>query len=182
MSLRLLGLIAVSGVLVAGVLRAQTPASSELGGVAAAALAIGTGTQSGAAVGAAEAAPAAPLRDPFWPVGYVPRRPEKPAAVVAARGNTSSAVPALVPAPPPAPVVNPVDWDEARRHLEIRGISRIARDKTSGRAAYFAVVGGRMVEEGDAVNVTWNGHVYRWRVTQIGPAGLQLVKMDTRSE
>lgn len=175
MNLRSACLAAVGAVLLAPapVLRAQTPASPDPIGPAISGpmVVTGAGTQT---VAAAEAAP---LRDPFWPVGYVPRRPEKPVAVPVAASRTG-----VVASPVPAPIGNPVDWDEARRHLEIRGISRIARDKTSGRAAYFAVVNNKVVEEGEVVSVVWNGRVYRWRVTQIGPAGLQLVKIDTRSE
>ena len=171
--------LAASVALLASVARAQIFASLDPSGVAASGsgLVVGSGTQAVAAAVAPEALPSAPLRDPFWPVGYVPRRPEKPAAAVATRPNAGPA-PVVVP----VAVSNPVDWDEARRHLEIRGISRIARDKTSGRAAYFAVINNKMVEEGEAVSVPWNGRVYRWRVTQIGPAGLQLVKIDTRAE
>jgi len=183
MNLRFFCLVAAGTVCLTGGVLAQAPAGlaasdpavSEL----ASAAAVGTqsaGTQSVAGVVAPEALPAAALpRDPFWPVGYVPRRIEKLATSVVVRTSANTA-------PAPVVAVNAVDWDEARRHVEIRGISRIARDRTSGKAAYFAVVGDRMIEEGDAVSVTWNGRVYRWRVTQIGPAGLQMVKMDSRSE
>ena len=179
MNLRFLWLIVVGAVLTAGSARAQIPADPVPAVPTAAETQVVAVADTQTAVVAVAPGGSAPARDPFWPVGYVPRRPEKPAAVVVARHGAGVAAPAP---PVAAPAVNPVDWDEARRKLDIRGISRIARDRTSGRAAFFAVVNNRMVEEGETVSVTWNGHVYRWRVTQIGPAGLQLVKIDARPE
>lgn len=118
-------------------------------------------------------------RDPFWPVGYVPvaRRPRvKPA------GASVSAPGAIAEAAGPAVAPKPPDWDEARRHIEIRGITRIGRDKTTGRETYFAMINGRMTEEGEVVSVTWDGRTYRWRVGTIGAEGLQLVKLDAKAE
>jgi hypothetical protein len=137
--------------------------------------------------GPVDAAPVAPAveapqgvsgtaRDPFWPVGYVPRPIFKPAP--GAPG--AAAGPALAPAT--AAVARPADWDEARRRLEIKGVSRIGRDRSTGRDRYFADVNGRAVEDGDVVSVTWDGRVYRWRITHISPTGLQLIKLDSRAE
>ena len=137
---------------------------------------------------APELAPAAPVsgtattrvtavrRDPFWPVGFVPKRTDK-ALPAAGKGSPTAGNPGGT-ASQPAPKA--VDWEEALRHLDIRGISRVARDRTSGREAYFAVVNGRIVEEGDTVASSWEGRVYRWRVGQITPNGVQLSKLDSR--
>jgi hypothetical protein len=114
-------------------------------------------------------------RDPFWPVGYVPRPVVRPGV---GRSVQGPAAPALVQ----AVAARPPNWDEARRRLEIKGVSRIGRDKTSGREMYFADVNGRIAEEGDIVSTTWDGRVYRWRLTQISAAGVQLTKLDSRVE
>lgn len=123
--------------------------------------------------------PAVPraARDPFWPVGYVPRPVVKAVVGSSTPGSGASAASSA-----PAAVARPPDWDEARRHLEIKGVSRIGRDKTSGRESYFADVNGRIAEDGDTVSVTWDGRVYRWRIAQISPTGLQLVKLDCHAE
>lgn len=110
-------------------------------------------------------------RDPFWPVGFAPRRVEK------AGGSPSAPASAGV-----TPAPRPPDWDEARRHLDIRGVTRMGRDKSTGRASYFAAVNGRVVEEGESVSVVWDGRVYRWRVSGISPAGVQLTKLDLKGE
>jgi hypothetical protein len=126
--------------------------------------------------GAAPVAVPRTARDPFWPVGFVPRPVVRPGTGPSAQG------PGAAPAPVPVVVARPPNWDEARRRLEIKGVSRIGRDKTTGREMYFADVNGRIVEEGDIVSATWDGRLYRWRLTQISAAGVQLTKLDSRAE
>lgn len=114
-------------------------------------------------------------RDPFWPVGYVPRVVEKPPPGAAASSGAMIA--------PAAPVAErPLDWNEAKRHVDIRGTSRVGRDKSTGSELYQAVVNGRIVEAGDTVSVSFEGRLYRWRVQAITPAGVSLTRMDARAE
>jgi len=115
-------------------------------------------------------------RDPFWPVGYVPKVVKKaPVGPKTPGGTPGSGV--SVAEPPHVP-----QWEEAMRKLDIRGISLIGRDKESGKSKYLAMVTGRLVEEGDVVNVAYEGRIYRWKVTGIGPAGVAFQKLDVRSE
>lgn len=116
------------------------------------------------------------VRDPFWPVGYTPK-------VIRKAGE---------PKPGGAPSTSPVaeipeharvpQWDEARRKLDIRGISLIGRDKLSGQPKFLAMVAGRLVEEGDVVNVTYEDRVYRWKIVGIGKGGVSFQKLDVRQE
>ncbi len=140
-------------------------------GMGVAPVSVGTAAESGAPQTASST-----NRDPFWPVGYMPRRVVKPSSGLSAPGSSVSTAPAEVA------LARPPDWDEARRRLEIKGVSRIGRDKASGREIYFADVNGRVVEDGGVVSVVWDGRVYRWRVTQVAPSGLQLVKLDCHAE
>lgn len=115
-------------------------------------------------------------RDPFWPVGYVPKVVKKAPVGPKAPGGTPGSGVSVVE-PPHVP-----QWEEAMRKLDIRGISLIGRDKESGKSKYLAMVTGRLVEEGDVVNVAYEGRIYRWKVTGIGPAGVAFQKLDVRSE
>lgn len=114
-------------------------------------------------------------RDPFWPVGYVPKIavPEAPAAKGGGVAKPSDLDAA------PAPVAEP-DWTGARRKLDIRGVSLIGRDKETGKARYFAVVAGKLVESGNVVAVTHEDRVYRWKVVDIRSEGVSLSKLDVK--
>lgn len=112
-------------------------------------------------------------RDPFWPVGYTP----KP-RVAATTTNESATTRSTVPEEKPIPV----NWDAARKTLDIRGISLIGRDKQTNTAKYLAMIGGKLVEVGDIVSVSYMSRIYRWKVTSISPDGISLAKQDLRPE
>lgn len=110
------------------------------------------------------------VRDPFWPVGYVPRKPVRPVPAEAAAAKV------VIPESARLPM-----WEEARKLLDIKGISLIGRDRHSGHPKYLAMVTGKFVEEGDTVSVSFEGLVYRWKVTGISEDGVSLRKIDARS-
>ncbi|MEI8140325.1 MAG: hypothetical protein WCI03_10715 [bacterium] len=112
-------------------------------------------------------------RDPFLPVGYVPKKVKIIKKLES--GKLSSAV---SPTPEQARVLL---WDEARRKVDIRGISLI-HDKNSGTPKYLAMVAGKLVEIGDAVSAKYEGQIYRWRVVGISEEGVSLQKLDVRGE
>lgn len=113
------------------------------------------------------------VRDPFWPVGYVPRKPARQLVKPKAAEAAKTAIPDAARLPL---------WDEARRSLDVRGISLIARDKDSGRPKFIAIIAGRLTEAGDTVSTTFENRIYRWRVVTIDRAGVTLQKMDVRSD
>ncbi len=113
-------------------------------------------------------------RDPFWPVGYLPRKP------VAIR-STPATGPGT-PTPPESEKLSLPDWDAARKLLNIQGVSLIGREKQTNAQKYLAMIGGRLVETGNAVSVTFNSYVYRWKITEIKADGISLVKIDVRPE
>lgn len=91
-------------------------------------------------------------RDPFWPVGWEPPK------VGLAAADTSP-----VQAPKP-----PTQWDEARKLLQVTGLSRRVTD-----GKYFAIVKGiGVVEEGDSVTVIHNGQMYKWKIKSISSKGI----------
>ena len=113
-------------------------------------------------------------RDPFWPVGYVPPRQ--------VATNLTAAPEGAAKAEPAGERLAPPDWDSARKNLDIRGISLIGREKQTNAAKYLAIIGGRVVETGDAVSVVYMSRVYRWKVTAISPEGIGLTKLDARPQ
>ncbi len=112
-------------------------------------------------------------RDPFLPIGYVPKKVK---TIKKIEGEKLS--PAVNPTPEQARVLL---WDEARRRVDIRGIS-LMHDKNSGAPRYFAMVAGKLVEIGDAVSAKYEGQVYRWRVVGISEEGVSLQKLDVRGD
>ena len=104
-------------------------------------------------------------RDPFWPVGYVPR----PAPVAPVEKKS---------APAQAVVLPPVgqDWARALEQVRVQGV-------VGGRhGKFFATVNGRVVEAGDEVSVSFEGSVYRWRVRSIDAKGIATEPLGVRAE
>lgn len=114
-----------------------------------------------------------PRRDPFWPVGYTP----KPRVVTT---TTNMSGTASSPLPEERPV--PINWDAARKILDIRGIGLIGRERQTNTAKYLAMIGGKLTEVGDIVSVSYMSRLYRWKVTAISPDGISLAKLDVRPE
>lgn len=114
-------------------------------------------------------------RDPFWPVGYVPPKPA-PVSSAEAAGTPSGTTPAE------SEPAKPAEWGQARARLSLRGISSGGRDRQTGKNRFVAVLGGRLVEEGDMVTVSYEGQVYRWKVQSISAKDISLVKVDVRAE
>lgn len=112
-------------------------------------------------------------RDPFWPVGYVPRKVQN--YKDKARGNVVTGVEIV-----PEPVKTPV-WDEAGKKLDIRGISLI-HERDSKTPKYLAMIAGKLVESGDVVSVRYDDRTYRWKVVGISEEGVSLQKIDVRGE
>ncbi len=112
------------------------------------------------------------MRDPFWPVGYVP---------VAQRQKPVEAKP--VKPPPPAPVRKVVaeapkpvvDWEAARKSLQFSGFA-----EANGVRSFF--VNGRLVSEGETISRDYLGLRYTWRVVRIArePADRRLEDLTVR--
>jgi hypothetical protein len=104
-------------------------------------------------------------RDPFWPVGYVPR----PVPVIQPEKKT---------APTHAVVLPPAgqDWAHALEQVRIQGI-------VGGRnGKFFATVNGRVVESGDEIAVTFEGSTYRWKIRAISAKGIATEPLSVRAE
>ena len=112
-------------------------------------------------------------RDPFWPVGYAPKKTVVATILPPATKTPVAADPVYL---------SPPDWNVARNRLDIRGISLIGRDKKSNAPKYLAMIGEKLVEEGDTVSIIADNRTYRWKVAGISANGISLVKTDVRPE
>ncbi len=87
-------------------------------------------------------------RDPFWPVGYVPK-------------NIKSVIPKENPKQSAAIVEN--SWNEAMKKVVINGVSSRSEN------ASFAVINGQVKSIGDTVTINHGGTIYTWAVDEIEP-------------
>lgn len=97
------------------------------------------------------------VRDPFWPIGYIP--------------------------PPPAPAVTNVtpvyielpaeDWKRARAQLRVDGISQ------KGRKFLALLRDGSLVNVGDIVTVRGKVYVYKFKISVINQHGIETVPLAT---
>ena len=99
-------------------------------------------------------------RDPFWPVGYVPKITKS----VISKGNSEQGV---------AKVDN--SWNEAMKKVVINGVSSQAQN------AYFAVINGQIKSVGDTVTISHGGTIYTWAVDGIEPpSSVKLRRVSAR--
>ena len=96
----------------------------------------------------AQKASAAVKRDPFWPVGYVPKNVQTRSS---ATGESKEVVAG--------------GWSEAMKKIVINGVSSRADNE------YCAVINGVVKSVGDTVSVKLGGSVYTWAVDGIEPPG-----------
>ena len=100
-------------------------------------------------------------RDPFWPVGYVPK-------------NIRSVIPKENPMQSASIVEN--SWNEAMKKVVISGVSSRA-----GNNRYFAVINGEIKSIGDTVTITHGGTIYTWAVDDIeAPSSVKLRRVSAR--
>jgi len=92
------------------------------------------------------------LRDPFWPIGYIPGAKKAP---------TNRAVKST------RPVVSPPRWKEAARHLQIKGVMKAGRDR------FVAMINDQVVREGDKVSIVFGDKRYFWEVRSISSADVK---------
>lgn len=104
----------------------------------------------------ASAAAEAPGRDPFWPVGYIPKAEEE-VEVEEVPAKPTSPILVTIPKAPSKPKP---DWARARRHLRVSGFA----ESGDGRACF---INGRLVAEGELVTLDLDGYRYTWKVAKV---------------
>ncbi len=116
------------------------------------------------------ALPAVAARDPFWPIGYEPPKPEPAAAA------GEPVVKNTEPPPPPKPVekaITEADWAVARKALVISGFTQTVMPDTQEKRV-LAMVNRHMVAVGDTVTFDHKDVRYIWRVESMTDNRIQL--------
>lgn len=95
------------------------------------------------------------VRDPFWPVGYIP--------------------PALIPEDEKVeekPKIEDSMWEAAQEKVVISGVSDM------GQAGFFAIVNGVMHQQDEVIAVEHEGKSFRWRIKSIDKNGVRLQPLE----
>lgn len=105
--------------------------------------------------------PATEPRNPFWPVGYTPpvAAPTPPPEPV-----QTNVVPAVAEPAVPDPLV--IERMAAELARKIRAATKVQAIMKTG-TRQFATINGKVVTVGDRLDVTVDGQVYRFKVTNI---------------
>ena len=94
------------------------------------------------------------LRDPFWPVGFIPEA----GASKETKATESRIRKSLL-------------WPK----LEVRAISRTTQ------GSFIAIVDGiGIVESGDIVSMRRKGLIYRWKINKVSRKGISRTRLDAR--
>lgn len=96
----------------------------------------------------AVASEAVTQRDPFWPVGYAPKR------VVEEKTNGEEAA---------VEKNGSTDWDKAMKQVSIQGISSRAGSES------FAVINGNIKCVGESISIRVDDVNYTWLIESIAP-------------
>lgn len=118
---------------------------------------------------------AAAGRDPFWPIGYAPPKPE-------AKREKVSAPVAKPPEAPPQPTVKPVteaDWSQARKMLVVNGYAQSTRPDT-GETRTQVMINRRTFSAGDALSITNLDIHFTWRIESLADRDLKLKQVEAR--
>lgn len=117
--------------------------------------------------------PAAAERDPFWPIGYEPPKPEP--VVTEAPPRPVAKAPAA-PTQPSAPIVKPVseiEWKKAKKELVVSGFTQSVRPDT-GEKRIQVMINRRTYMAGDTLAVTNDNICFVWRIEALADRDLKL--------
>ena len=99
------------------------------------------------------------VRDPFWPIGYLP-----PSLKPLVSTNT----------PPPAVVDQPLKWDEAVKALAIKGVLK------SGKGGYLAIINNQVMGPDDVISLIYQARRYSWKIESITPKGVKFERLEDK--
>jgi hypothetical protein len=112
-------------------------------------------------------------RDPFWPIGYEPPKPEP--VVTEAPPRPVAKAPAA-PVHPAAPTVKPVsesEWKAAKKELVVSGFTQSVRPDT-GEKRTQVMINRRTYMAGDTLAVTNDNICFVWRIEALADRDLTL--------
>ena len=117
------------------------------------------------------ALPAPAERDPFWPIGYTPPKPEPAVKETPELLKTEPA-----PAKPKPPAIKPVsekDWADAHNSIIVSGFTRSSLPGT-GKTRTLVMINRRSYAPGDTLCLTNAEIRFLWRVESVADLNLRL--------
>ena len=117
------------------------------------------------------ALPAPADRDPFWPIGYTPPKPEPAVKETPELLKTEPA-----PAKPKPPAIKPVsekDWADAHNSIIVSGFTRSSLPGT-GKTRTLVMINRRSYAPGDTLCLTNAEIRFLWRVESVADLNLRL--------
>ena len=116
---------------------------------------------------------ASAARDPFWPIGYEPPKPE-PEAVEPVKPAVPDKPPApKKPAPPPVAPITEDDWKAARALLAVSGFTQ-SKNPVSGETRTLAMINRASFTVGDTLTVTNANIHFVWSIESLAGLALKL--------
>lgn len=122
------------------------------------------------------AGPAGAVRDPFWPIDYVPvaERKTEPPAKQEIEPKPELPKPEL---PKPEPTASEEDWAKARKALSISGVTRSVNPDTHAERT-MVMINRQMLSVGDTVSLVYQGFRFKWRVEAIAAKDVKLEPLN----
>ncbi|MDD4101498.1 MAG: hypothetical protein PHU80_02555 [Kiritimatiellae bacterium] len=122
---------------------------------------------------AAAETPDSALRDPFWPLGYEPKKPEPEKPPEALEPVPEKTAPPPAPAKPVLQPVTEREWEEALKSLSISGRIRSTRPDT-GETRVQMMINRQTYGAGDIVCVTNHNTAFFWQLENTAAQDLVL--------
>ena len=132
----------------------------------------------------AQPAPEQALRDPFWPVGYLPQKSVEPPPVtppvVPDNSGTGTVANVVIPAQTNQNVVAVIPQDTAIHwpELKVKGLSK------QPDGSYLAIIEGikNIVEAGQNIQMSRDGMIFRWKINEINKKGIIQQKLECKPD
>ena len=113
------------------------------------------------------------VRDPFWPIGYEPPKPEPEVVEQPAPALPEKPPAQEKPKPPPPPPITEDDWKAARDLFTVSGFAQ-SKNPVSGETRTLAMINRVSYTVGDTLTVTNDNIHFIWSIESLADLTLKL--------
>jgi len=113
------------------------------------------------------------VRDPFWPIGYEPPKPEPEVVEQPAPALPEKPPAQEKPKPPPPPPITEDDWKAARDLFTVSGFTQ-SKNPVSGETRTLAMINRVSYTVGDTLTVTNDNIHFIWSIESLADLTLKL--------
>ena len=113
------------------------------------------------------------VRDPFWPIGYEPPKPEPEVVEQPAPALPEKPPAQEKPEPPPPPPITEDDWKAARDLFTVSGFTQ-SKNPVSGETRTLAMINRVSYTVGDTLTVTNDNIHFIWSIESLADLTLKL--------